>query len=47
MAIIVIFDLDCWQGNAINAFINNKINEVIYIKCPDRFKVNGKCILLL
>ena len=47
MAIIVIFNLDCWQGNIINIFTNSKINEVIYIKCLDRFRVKGKYILLL
>ena len=47
MAIIVIFNLDCWQGNAINVFTNSKINKVIYIKCLDGFGVKGKYILFL
>ena len=47
MAIVTIFNLDCWQGNAINAFTNSKINKVVYIKCLDRFGVKGKYILLL
>ena len=47
MAIITIFNLDCWQGDTVNAFINSKINEVIYIKCPDGFRIKGKYILLL
>ena len=46
MAIIVIFDLDCWQGNAVNAFANSLIDEVIYIKYSDGFGVKGKCLLL-
>ena len=46
MAIIAIFDLDCWQGDAVNAFANSLINEVIYIKCPDGFGVKDKCLLL-
>ena len=46
MAIIAIFDLDCWQGNIINTFTNSLINKIIYVKCPDGFGVNGKCLLL-
>ena len=43
IAIIVIFNLNYWQGDAVNAFINSIINKVIYIKCPDRLelKVNA------
>ena len=46
MAIVTIFNLDCWQGNAVNVFINSEINKVMYIKCPDRFLIKGKCLLL-
>ena len=46
MAIITIFDLDCWQGDTVNAFTNSLIDEVIYIKYLDRFRVKGKCLLL-
>src|SRR6266700_7678433 len=46
MAIVAIFNLDCWQGDAINVFINSKIDEVIYIKCLNGFGVKGKYILL-
>jgi len=46
MAIIVIFNLDCWQGNAVNAFINSEINKVMYIKCLNGFLIKGKCLLL-
>ena len=46
MAIVAIFDLDCWQGDAVNAFANSTIDEVVYIKCPDGFGVKGKCLLL-
>ena len=45
MVIIVIFDLDCWQGDAVNTFTNSVINKVVYIKCPDGFGVKGKCLL--
>ena len=47
MAIVAIFNLDCWQGNTINIFINSKINKIVYIKCLDGFKVKGKYILHL
>ena len=46
MAIIIIFDLDCWQGDAINVFINSLINKVIYIKYPNGFGVKDKYLLL-
>ena len=46
MAIVAIFDLDCWQGDAVNAFANSPIDEVVYIKCPDGFTIKGKCLLL-
>jgi len=45
MAIVAIFNLNCWQGNAVNIFANSLINEVVYIKCPDGFGVKGKCLL--
>ena len=46
MAIVAIFDLNCWQGDAVNAFTNSLINKIIYVKCPDGFGVKGKCLLL-
>ena len=46
MAIIVIFNLDYWQGDAVNTFINSIINEVVYIKYLNGFRVKGKCLLL-
>ena len=45
-AVITAFDLDVQQGDAINAFINSLINEVVYIKYLDRFAIKGKCLLL-
>ena len=44
--VITAFNIDVWQGNAINAFINSLINEIVYIKCPDGFTIKGKCLLL-
>ena len=46
MAIVAIFDLDCWQGNTINTFANSLIDKVMYIKYPNGFGVKGKCLLL-
>jgi hypothetical protein len=37
MIIATTFDLDIWQYNAMNAFINNSINEKIYNECFDDF----------
>ena len=31
IAIIAAFDLDVQQGDAVNAFINSLINEIVYI----------------
>ena len=45
-AIIIVFNLDVWQGNAINAFTNSLINDVVYIRCLDRFTIKGKYLLL-
>jgi len=45
-AVITAFNLDIWQGNAVNAFANSLINKIVYIKCPDRFIIKGKCLLL-
>jgi hypothetical protein len=45
-AVIAAFDLDVWQGDAVNAFANSLIDKVIYIKCPDGFTIKGKCLLL-
>ena len=46
MAIVAVFNLDCWQDNAINAFINSEIDEVVYIKYLDGFLIKGKYLLL-
>ena len=45
-AVIAAFDLDVWQGDAVNGFANSLIDETIYIKCPDGFTIKGKCLLL-
>ena len=45
-AIIVVFNLDVWQGDAVNAFTNSLINDVVYIRCLDGFTIKGKYLLL-
>ena len=47
MAIVAIFDLDCWQGDAVNAFANSLIDEVVYIKYLNGFVIKSKCLLLV
>jgi hypothetical protein len=37
MTISIAFDLKIWQYDAINAFINNEINEELYNKCSNEF----------
>ena len=44
--VIIAFNLDVWQGNTINTFINSLFNKIVYIKCPDRFTIKGKYLLL-
>jgi hypothetical protein len=44
MAIIAIFDFETEQLDAINAFINSLINELVYIKFPPGFGKKGKAL---
>lgn len=46
MAIAAYFDLDMHQFDAINAFCNAAIDEVIYVRWPDGFQVPETCLLL-
>jgi hypothetical protein len=46
VVVIAAFDLDVWQGNTVNAFVNSLIDEIVYIKCLDGFTIKGKCLLL-
>jgi hypothetical protein len=46
MAIAAYFDLEIQQFDAINAFTNSEIDELIYIRYPDGFQVPGYCIKL-
>jgi hypothetical protein len=47
MIIATAFDLDIWQYDAINAFINNSIDEKIYNECLDDFFKLDYCWKLL
>jgi hypothetical protein len=47
MALAAAFDLEIWQCDAINAFLNSYLDEIVYIQYPDGFKVAGKCLLLI
>jgi hypothetical protein len=35
--ILIAFDLKIWQYDAVNAFINNEINEKLYNECSNEF----------
>jgi len=47
MAIAAYFNLDIYQFDAINAFCNALIDELIYVRYPDGFQVPGSCLKLL
>jgi hypothetical protein len=47
MAITAYFDLEAIQQDAVNAFLNSPLDEVIYCEFPDGFKQQGSCLLLL
>ncbi len=46
MAIAAYFDLDIHQFDAINAFTNAAIDELIYVRYPDGYHVPGHCLML-
>lgn len=47
MAIACYFDLEVFQYDAVNAFVNAKIDEDVFVRCPEGFEVQGKHLLLL
>jgi hypothetical protein len=47
MALAAAFDLEIWQCDAVNAFINSFLDETVYMRFPDGFKVPGKCLRLI
>ena len=42
MAITAAFDLDTKQFDAVNAFLNSRLDEVVYTHIPEGFQVKGK-----
>src|SRR6266480_4721886 len=47
MVITVAYNLEAYQFNAVNAFTNSYMNEIIYIKYSDEFKRGNSYLLLL
>src|SRR5947199_328049 len=47
MAITVVFDLEAQQLDAMNAFTNSILDEIVYIDFPDRFQQLRFCLFLL
>ena len=46
-SITAAYDLEAYQFDAISAFTNTDIDEVIYVAFPDGFGTVGMCLLLL
>jgi hypothetical protein len=46
MAMTAYFDLETRQLDAVNAFVNCDLDEVVYMRPPPGFKKPGKVILL-
>ena len=46
MAITVAYDLEAYQFDAVNTFINSYIDEIVYIEYSDGFKKGSNCLLL-
>ena len=47
MAITAVFDLEAQQLDAVNAFTNSILDEIVYVDFPDGFRQPGFCLLLL
>jgi hypothetical protein len=46
LAIIVVFDLETIQLDAVNAFLNSKLNEPIYVNYPQGYGQKGYMLRL-
>ena len=46
MAMAAYFDLETRQMDAINAFVNCDLDEVVYMRLPPGFEKPGKVLLL-
>ena len=47
MAIMAAFDLEAHQYDAVNAFTNSSLDEVVHCACPEGYNIEGLCLLLL
>jgi hypothetical protein len=47
MAMAAHFDLDIWQFDAVNAFTNSSIDELVYVRYPEGMEEPGHCLKLL
>ena len=47
MALAAASDLELVQYDAINAFVNSPLDETVYIKYPQGFRIKKKVLLLL
>jgi hypothetical protein len=47
MAITAVYDLEAFQLDAVNAFINRYLDETVYCAFPDGFQQEEHCLLLL
>jgi hypothetical protein len=47
MAMTTAYDLEIYQLDAVNAFVNSKFNETVFCKFPDGFEQPDSCLLLL
>jgi reverse transcriptase-like protein len=46
MAIAAAFDLETMQFDAVNAFLNCRLDETVYVECPPGFRQQGKVWIL-
>lgn len=47
MALAAYFDLDIDQSDVTNAFVNSKLDELVYCELPPGYKESGFCLILL
>jgi hypothetical protein len=46
MALVAAYDLDAEQLDAVNAFVNSPIDDLIYVELPYGYKKKGRCLRL-
>lgn len=46
MALAAAFDLEIWQADAVAAFVNSHLDEIVYAELPDGFKQPGRILSL-